>query len=165
MEILNSEPIDKIQQLLQKPRTFIEKEFSPYFYRYSGRYSNPVKFKGYLELCRQIFLATKAKDALVLDLGCGFGLMAILVGLYGAKEVIGYDLNTEKIDLFKKFVECLGKKVQNVKPLLGDSSRIDSPDGFFDVVITNEKNGLDDANERSASLSTRRSRSSSQSGL
>jgi len=138
MEIPSSKAIDQIQKLLRKPRTFIEGEFSPYFYRYYARYSNPSKFNGYLALCRYLFSTTKAKDALVLDLGCGFGLMAILLALYGAKEVIGYDLNMEKIDLFKKFIQYLGSEVQNAKPVLGDSSKIDYPDGLFDVVITNE---------------------------
>jgi ubiquinone/menaquinone biosynthesis C-methylase UbiE len=138
MEMSSVKAIDQIQQLLQKPRAFIEGEFSPYFYRYFGRYSNPKKFDGYLSLCKYLFRVTKAKDAFVLDLGCGFGLMAILVGLYGAKEVIGYDLNTEKMDLFKRFVGCLGKEVGNVKPRLGDSSRINYADEYFDVVITNE---------------------------
>ena len=94
--------IGQIQQLLQTSRAFIEGEFSPYFYRYFIRYSNPKKFDGYLSLCKYLFQVTKAKDASVLDLGCGFGLMATIFGLYGSREVVGYDLNDEKIDLFQK---------------------------------------------------------------
>lgn len=138
MEIHNSIDIKKVEELLRTPRDSLEKEFSPYFYRYYARYSDPKRLRGYLELCYYLFLATEAKDALVLDLGCGFGLMATLLGLYGAKEVVGYDLNTEKIDLFKKFIRYMGGDVQNVKPRLGDSSKIDYPDGYFNVVITNE---------------------------
>jgi SAM-dependent methyltransferase len=134
MEIPNSKAFDQIQQLFQKPRAFIEEEFSPYFYRYYNRYSNANKFNGYLSLCKYVFRVTKAKDASVLDLGCGFGLMATIFGLYGSKEVIGYDLNVEKINLFKN----LNPKIKNMKPVLGDSSRIDYSNGFFDVVITNE---------------------------
>jgi len=138
MEILNSKTIGQIQQLLQKPRTFIEKEFSPYFYRYFMRYSNPKKFDGYLSLCKYLFQVTKSKDASVLDLGCGFGLIATIFGLYGAREVVGYDLNDEKIRCFKKMLLYLNLEIKDVKPVLGDSSKIEYPDEYFDVVIANE---------------------------
>jgi ubiquinone/menaquinone biosynthesis C-methylase UbiE len=130
--------IGQIQQLLQKSRTFIEGEFSPYFYRYFNRYSNPIKFDGYLDLCKYLFRVTKAKDASVLDLGCGFGLMATIFGLYGSKEVIGYDLNVEKIDLFKKLLLYLNPEIKNVRPVLGDASKIEYPDEYFDAIIANE---------------------------
>lgn len=130
--------IDRIQELLQKPRTFIEGEFSPYFYRYFNRYSNPKKFDGYLGLCQYLFRVTKAKDASILDLGCGFGLMATILGLYGSREVVGYDLNEEKIQLFKKLLFYLNSEIKNVKPFLGDSSEIEYPGKYFDVIIANE---------------------------
>jgi ubiquinone/menaquinone biosynthesis C-methylase UbiE len=138
MEISDSKAIDQIQQLLQKPRSFIEKEFSTYFYRYFVRYSNPKKFNGYLALSRHLFQVAKATDASVLDLGCGFGLMATIFGIYGSREVVGYDLNDEKIECFKKLLLYLNSEIQNVKPVLGDSSKIEYPNEYFDVVITNE---------------------------
>ena len=154
MEISNSAPLNRIRQLFKTPRTSIEKEFSPYFYQYFSRLFRDLrKFDGYLELCGYLFNVTKAKDASVLDLGCGFGLMATLFGLYGAKEVIGYDLNTEKIDLFMKLLSYLSSEVKNVKPVLGDSSRIEYADEHFDIVVANEtlshvreiENSLDEA--------------------
>jgi SAM-dependent methyltransferase len=138
MEIPSSKPISQIQQLLQKPRGFIEGEFSAYFYRYFARYSNPKKFDGYLALSKYLFELTKAKNACVLDLGCGFGLMATIFGLFGSREVVGYDLNDEKIEGFKKLLSHLNSEIQNVKPVLGDSSKIEYPNEYFDVVISNE---------------------------
>lgn len=138
MNRFRPKPIDRIQELLQKPRTFIEEEFSPYFYRYFNRYSNPKKFNGYLGLCQYLFQVTKSKDASILDLGCGFGLMATIFGLYGSREVVGYDLNEEKILLFKKMLFYLNSEIKNVKPVLGDSSKIEYPGGYFDVIIANE---------------------------
>lgn len=138
MKTISSRTISQIQQLLQKPRTFIEREFSPYFYRYFVRYSNPKKFIGYLGLSKYLFELTKAKNASVLDLGCGFGLMAAIFGIYGSREVVGYDLNDEKIECFKKLLLYLNLDVQNVKPVFGDSSKIEYPDEYFDVVVTNE---------------------------
>jgi ubiquinone/menaquinone biosynthesis C-methylase UbiE len=138
MEISSSKAIGQIQELLQKPRTFIEGEFSPYFYRYFVRYSNPKKFNAYLALCKYLFQVTQAKNASVLDLGCGFGLIATIFGLNGSKEVIGYDLNVEKINLFKKLLLYLNPEIKNVKPVLGDSSKIEFPGEYFDVIIANE---------------------------
>jgi ubiquinone/menaquinone biosynthesis C-methylase UbiE len=139
MEIPNPIVIDRIQQLFETSRTSIERDFSTYFYRYFSRFfKNPMKFDGYIELCRYLLQVTKARDASVLDLGCGFGMMATLFRLYGAREVVGYDLNTEKIDLFKRLLMSLGPEIKNVKPVLGDSSKIDYPDEYFDIVVTNE---------------------------
>lgn len=138
MEIFNSKAIAQIQHLLQKPRTYIEGEFSTYFYRYFARYSSPKKFNGYLAFSKYLFELTKATDASVLDLGCGFGLMATIFGLYGSREVVGYDLNDEKIEGFRKLLLHLNSEIQNVKPVLGDSTKIEYPNEYFDVVITNE---------------------------
>ena len=137
--IFNLVAINRIQELFRMPQTSVRKEFSPYFYRYFSRFfENPKKFDGYVELCWYLSRVTKAKNASVLDLGCGFGMMATLFGLFGAKEVIGYDLNTEKIDLFKKLLLYLDPKMGNVKPVLGDSGKIELPGEYFDVVVTNE---------------------------
>ena len=138
MENSGLEAIGQIQQLLQKPQSFIEEDFSPYFYRYFVRYSNPKKFDGYLGLCKYLFQVTKSKNATVLDLGCGFGLMGTLLGLHGSREVVGYDLNEEKIECFKKLLSHLVPEVNNIKPVLGNSSKIEYPDKYFDVIIANE---------------------------
>lgn len=139
MDVFCSTAIDGLRQLFATSRTAIEGEFSPYFYRYFIRYfRNPQKFDGYLELCQYLFKVTKGTDASVLDLGCGFGLMATIFGLYGSKEVVGYDLNPEKIELFQKLLLYLDPGIRNVKPRLGDSSKIEYPDEYFDVVLANE---------------------------
>jgi len=139
VERMYSTAIAKYQALFKTPRSTVEKEFSPYFYRYFSRFfGDPERFYGYIEKCKYLFKVTKAKDASVLDIGCGFGLMATLFGLFGAKEVIGYDLNTEKINVFQKLLHYLGPEIKNVKPVLGDSMRVVFEDESFDVVVMNE---------------------------
>jgi len=139
MEISHQADIHKLSQLFKTPKASIEKEFSPYFYRYFIRYfKSPKKFNGYLTLCQYLFRITQAKDAAVLDLGCGFGILSTIFGLYGSKEVVGYDLNTEKIEIFEKLLFYLDSRVRNVKPVLGDSSRIGYPDEYFDVAVAND---------------------------
>jgi ubiquinone/menaquinone biosynthesis C-methylase UbiE len=64
--------------------------------------------------------------------------MATIFGLYGAREVVGYDLNAEKIGCLKKMLLHLNPEIKNVKPILGDSSKIEYPDAYFDVVVANE---------------------------
>jgi SAM-dependent methyltransferase len=131
--------INRLQKLFKTPQNVIKKEFSPYFYRYFSRFfNNPGKFTGYLELCRYLFNITDAGNSCVLDLGCGFGMMATLFTLYGAKEVVGYDLNTEKVDLFNRLLLYVDPGIKNVKPVLGDSSKIGYGDAYFDIVIANE---------------------------
>src|SRR4030042_1416521 len=139
MHAINSSTMGRLHQLFRIPRASVEKEFSPYFYRYFIRYfRNPEKFNAYLELCQYLFQITKAEGASLLDLGCGFGLMATIFGIYGSKEVVGYDLNTEKIEIFRKLLIYADLENKNVKPVFGDSSRIEYPDEYFDVVVANE---------------------------
>lgn len=139
MDILNSTAINKFQQLFKTQRASIEKEFSPYFCQYFSRFfKDPESFSGYLEQWRYFFNMSKANGASVLDLGCGFGLIAILFGLFGAQKVIGYDLNTEKISLFRKLLDYLSPEVKNVNAVMGDSARGVFHDECFDVVIMNE---------------------------
>jgi len=85
-----------------------------------------------------IFKITKAETGTVLDLGCGFGMMAIILKLLAAGGVIGSDANTEKFELFSKLLSYLDAEVKNVKPVLGDSSRMEFTDESFDVVLANE---------------------------
>lgn len=139
MHIINSSTIGRLHQLFRIPRASVEKEFSPYFYRYFVRYFKTLqKLDGYLQLCQYLFRVTKAKDASLLDLGCGFGLMATVFGICGSKEVVGYDMNTEKIEIFRRLLLYVGSEIKNVEPVLGDSSKIEYPDEYFDVVIANE---------------------------
>ena len=131
MHIINSSTIGRLHQLFRIPRASVEREFSPYFYRYFIRYfKTPQKFDSYLELCQYLFRVTKTKGASLLDLGCGFGLMAIFFGICGS--------NTEKIEIFRRLLLYIGSEIKNVKPVLGDSSKIEYPDEYFDVVIANE---------------------------
>jgi SAM-dependent methyltransferase len=138
MDNPKSIPLKRLQEILKFPQAFVEREFSPYFYRYFVRYGDPNRFKGYLDLCRYILKTTGAEKGAVLDLGCGFGMMAIVLRLLGAEEVVGCDANTEKIDLFSRLLSYLDGQVNNVRPILGDSSRMEYPDGSFDVVLANE---------------------------
>src|SRR4030043_612613 len=118
MHIINSSTIGRLHQLFRVPRASVEREFSPYFYRYFIRYfKTPQKFDSYLELCQYLFRVTKTKGASLLDLGCGFGLMAIFFGICGSKEVVGYDMNTEKIEIFRRLLLYIGSEIKNVKPV------------------------------------------------
>jgi len=139
MPVINSSAIQRLHQLFKIPKTSVEEKFSPYFYQYFIRYfRKPEKFYAYLELCDYLFRMSKASGACLLDLGCGFGLMAIIFGIYGSKEVVGYDMNTEKIEIFRRLLLYVDSEINSVKAVLGDSSRIEYPDEYFDVVVADE---------------------------
>lgn len=48
------------------------------------------------------FLKGNIKDKKVIDLGCGSGILAIGAAILGAKEVIGFDIDKEVIELAKR---------------------------------------------------------------
>jgi ribosomal protein L11 methylase PrmA len=49
-----------------------------------------------------LFYLVDAKTKSVLDTGCGFGLISIMMYVLGAKEIIGVDINDEKNTMFFK---------------------------------------------------------------
>ena len=103
MEILNHRVYLELNRILNQSRKEIETEFCPYFYHYFKRFIferpavNGDKLTAYAEHCRSLFLLAQAKGKKVLDVGCGFGLIAIFFSLFGAKEVTGIDISDEKI--------------------------------------------------------------------
>ena len=63
-----------------------EKQFSKYFYHYFRRlFDNPSSFDQYSTICKYIFYVTKSSGKRVLDIGCGFGLSAMHLAIYGSK--------------------------------------------------------------------------------
>ncbi len=85
-----------------------------------------------------IFLLTQSKGKRIIDIGCGFGVISLLLGAYGAAEVVGYDSNTEKIEGFDKLLRKVPPPAPNVRAELGDAMKVSHPDESFDVVIAND---------------------------
>lgn len=70
----------------------------------------------------------------VLDLGCGYGAIAIMLSkLSKAREIIGTDVNDRALHLAKKNAKL--NKCQNTNFIKSDA--YDELEGLFDVIITN----------------------------
>lgn len=72
----------------------------------------------------------KGKD--VLDVGCGKGKESVAIAIYGAKNVLGIDINKNLIKEGKKSAN------QKVSFLLGDATRMCVNANSFDVIISKD---------------------------
>ncbi|MCW4052879.1 MAG: class I SAM-dependent methyltransferase [Candidatus Bathyarchaeota archaeon] len=68
-------------------------------------------------------------DSLVLDLGCGTGLL--LSKLRGAREIVGLDISREMLHRAKLIVGC----IENIHLVLGDADNIPLRCSHFDLVF------------------------------
>lgn len=71
----------------------------------------------------------------VLDCGCGTGILGIAASLFGAKQVLGYDIDEWSADNARHNATLNG--VGNMSVLLGDATVLSSVGDRFDVVIAN----------------------------
>ncbi len=130
--------LKQIEAIFEKKRKDVEQEFSPEFYKYFKRFfENPQTFKAYSKMCKHVFDITKARRKKVLDVGCGYGLVSIHLGIYGS-EVIGVDLNEGRIKVFGKILRSLSPSLNNVTARLEDALELDYNNEHFDVVVCNE---------------------------
>lgn len=76
------------------------------------------------------------KDGMdVLDFGCGTGILGIAASKYGAKNVLGYDIDAWSVDNAKHNAELNG--VSNMEVLLGDTQVLIGMERKFDVILAN----------------------------
>ncbi|MBW2003224.1 MAG: class I SAM-dependent methyltransferase [Deltaproteobacteria bacterium] len=139
LPVISESIFKKISNLFDMEKNKAESLFSPYFFHYHrGFFSGEWNLQRYLAYFYDVFTKTKAKKARVLDIGCGFGLMSIFFQNFGAAEVIGVDVNDEKITGFKTLLEILGLENGSIKAEFGDTLNIGYSDEEFDVIIAND---------------------------
>lgn len=130
--------VNKLDKLFRTRKCEIEKVLTPYFYAYyNGFFDHPEKFESYIGFVNHIANLTNAKDKVVLDAGCGFGLISLLFCSLGAK-VIGIDLNPEKVLVAHRICAVLGLKPANLQFIRGDLINMPFGTEEFDVIICNE---------------------------
>ena len=71
----------------------------------------------------------------MLDCGCGTGILSIVASVFGAKSVVGYDIDEWSVNNTLHNADING--VKNIDVRHGDASVLDAVDGCFDVVIAN----------------------------
>ncbi len=77
------------------------------------------------------------KDKTVLDIGCGAGGKTLYYASQGAKKVYGVDIVSRYENDAKKLARDKGLE-SRFQFVLGDASKLDFEDGFFDVIIMND---------------------------
>jgi 2-polyprenyl-3-methyl-5-hydroxy-6-metoxy-1,4-benzoquinol methylase len=75
------------------------------------------------------FIEEYVKDKIVLDFGCGTGLVSL--NLSNAKEILGCDLSCEMVNIYNKKASILK---YNAKAICEDIKNIDKK---FDVIVAN----------------------------
>ncbi|MFH1313680.1 MAG: class I SAM-dependent methyltransferase [Candidatus Eisenbacteria bacterium] len=110
--------------------------------RYYGPLERPDLTLEYLRgVVDLLNLTTKSIDGMVvLDAGCGYGMMCMLLAILGAKEAHGIDIMEERLDVFKECLRNLkaGAVDLPVYPIVGNIMRSDYEDGKFDLVLSVE---------------------------
>jgi len=134
--------LKQIEKIFKMKKEDVEREFPSQkrarFYTYYKRFfENPKKLKAYSKFCKHILDVTNAKRKKVLDIGCGWGLISIHLGVFGAK-VVGVEMDPEKIGVFQKILRSLVLPLDNIEVRLGDALEIDFKEEKFDVIICSE---------------------------
>ena len=75
------------------------------------------------------------KDKRVIDCGCGTGILGIVAAKYGAKRVIGYDIDEWSVENSRHNAALNG--VENMEVYHGDANVLNHISGVFDVVVAN----------------------------
>ena len=128
-----------LEAIFKMEKEQVECEFAPYFYTYfRSLFEDPSALSKYSQDCEHIFNICGAQDKNILDIGCGFGIITILLAIFGAKKCIGIDLNEEKISVSKKILSKFDPPISNIEVKLGDATKLDFEDEYFDIVVANE---------------------------
>lgn len=143
IDVLEDRRLVQLRQILALPREELAKITSPYLCEYFSdswkTLSNPLQFKKYYSIyCYYIFNRLGCLGKTVMDLGCGYGLKAIHLALFGALEVIAVDVSKEKIKTFNRLLNILDPPLDNIKPSWGDASRLIFEDEICDIVYVSE---------------------------
>lgn len=100
---------------------------------YDGRWGHgiktPTEHLAWTALLRRLL---PAKQARVLDVGCGPGVLSLLIAELG-HQVTGLDISPRMLEVAARRAHERGMHLELVE---GDAEAPDLPDGAFDVVIT-----------------------------
>ena len=133
-----------LNEILMRPKKKIVEEFGDYFFEYfrgmifeNPNANNGDVLGGYFSFQQNLFELAQARNKRVLEVGCGFGLTSICFYILGAKEVVGIDIDHNKIANFNKLVSFL-KIEKEVRGELADACMQSSDARVFDAVTCNE---------------------------
>ena len=86
-----------------------------------------------LSLNRGLNLPISIRDKKILEIGCGHGGKCLFYSNNGASEVIGIDIDVDRLGYANKFLQELN--INNVKFLQMDATNIRFDDKYFDLIF------------------------------
>jgi ubiquinone/menaquinone biosynthesis C-methylase UbiE len=116
----------------------VSTHYSPWFFSYYGDLSE-LYIDRYVRFLRKLLTLRRGGVAgqRVLDAGCGFGFMALLLALMDAREVHGLDSHQGMIDTFRTYLDVLPYTLP-IYPRQGSVSAMPYADESFDLVLSHE---------------------------
>lgn len=87
------------------------------------------------DLCNLARFSPEGK--VILDAGCGYGVIAIILAMMGADKVVGIDISEERLSTFAQIIQDYGFDKQLEDRLQGVEDT-GLPDASVDAVISNE---------------------------
>lgn len=87
------------------------------------------------DLCNLVRFSPEGK--VILDAGCGYGVIAIVLAMMGADKVVGIDISEERLSTFAQIIQDYGFDKQ-LEARLQSVENTGLPDASVDAVISNE---------------------------
>jgi ribosomal protein L11 methyltransferase len=129
----NFEPIQILDQIYVRATFHEEKSNFPYEIIIDPKMAFGTGHHQTTALMLEWLLETDVKDKLVLDMGCGTGILAILASKMGAKEVDAIDYDVICYDSVKENAELNG--ITNLNAYCGSKEVI--PSKPYEVILAN----------------------------
>lgn len=107
------------------------------YYNYLRILRNPPRIEHLFQKARDMYRYLEAEGKDVLDLGAGFGLEAILVGIYGARRVLATEIDADMVRVGQYLAERIDPPLAQFESRYGDGIRMELPRESFDGVMAN----------------------------
>jgi ubiquinone/menaquinone biosynthesis C-methylase UbiE len=113
--------------------------YPEFFYYYCRKIKDKSVFEKHVLNIKYLFDLTKRpiKDAVILDVGCGFGIDSMILAGLGAREVCGIDVNPAWVESIEKYMRALNWNLP-IKVKVADAAKLPYPDNTFDFLISVE---------------------------
>jgi len=110
-----------------------------WFLSYCGPLANADELNTYVRAKRQLVeLSDGVRGKDVLDAGAGFGMVSNLLAFWGAKSVSALEVHKPMHEAHRIINERDFPYLENVRPFLGDVSRMPFAENSFDLVLSIE---------------------------
>ena len=107
------------------------------YYNYLRILRNPARIEHLFQKARGMYRYLEAEGKDVLDLGAGFGLEAILVGIYGARRVLATEIDHDMVRVGQYLAQRVDPPLTQFESRYGDGIGMELPAESFDGVMAN----------------------------